>query len=248
MQDHKDSNMELAKRVATGDEEARERMILVNLRLVLSATKPEVKKHPDLASDIIQEGTLGLIRAVEGYELNSGTKFSTYAYQWIKSGAKKAVTSRGAIKVPIAKQQVAKKLKDTATSNRISIDDAARMLKISRHKLASAMRAAVAGAVKRDSDGEVAVTESAEDPRNPEWVDGRLQRIEALDRAIASIEDNVATIVRMSYGLHPFTKGQTARQVAAALGIEVKEVNKLRRRGIDQIREILGFRPDKRRS
>lgn len=91
---------ELAARIAQGDAEARDRMVRANLRLVVNIARGYSGKGLGL-QDLIEEGNLGLLRAVEGFDPNMGTRFSTYASYWIKQSIKRAlINSSKTIRIP----------------------------------------------------------------------------------------------------------------------------------------------------
>ena len=83
----------LAKRVRNGDAEAREHMIEANLRLVVSIGKRYINRGLPF-SDIIEEGNIGLIRAVEKFEYERGFRFSTYATWWIRQAIDRAIANQ----------------------------------------------------------------------------------------------------------------------------------------------------------
>src|SRR5450631_318113 len=85
---------DLAARVAVGDPYARERMVKANLRLVVNIARGYLNKGLCL-EDLIEEGNLGLMRAVEGYDGTMETRFSTYASYWIKQSIRRAVMNNG---------------------------------------------------------------------------------------------------------------------------------------------------------
>ena len=96
-----DEEIELAARIAKGDERARARMIESNLRLVVKIAKDYANYGVPLV-DLISEGNIGLIRAVEKFDPNKGGKLSTYAAWWIKQSIKRALANQGkTVRLPI---------------------------------------------------------------------------------------------------------------------------------------------------
>ena len=85
-----DGELELAEAIAQGDMEARDLMVRANLRLVVNIARGYTSKGLSL-QDLIEEGNLGLLRAVEGFDPSVGTRFSTYASYWIKQSIKRAL-------------------------------------------------------------------------------------------------------------------------------------------------------------
>src|SRR5919205_110258 len=89
----KEEEVELAKRIERGDLQAKERMINSNLRLVVSIAK-RYQGHGLTLGDLVQEGVLGLIRAVEKFDWRRGFKFSTYATWWIRQAVQRGVANK----------------------------------------------------------------------------------------------------------------------------------------------------------
>ena len=97
----KDEEVELAMRIEAGDKRAKDRMIQSNLRLVISIAKNYYTQDMDLL-DLIQEGTTGLIRAVEKFDYRQGYKFSTYAHWWIRQAITRAIANQDRnIRIPV---------------------------------------------------------------------------------------------------------------------------------------------------
>src|ERR1700728_4665734 len=95
-----DEEKELAHRIGQGDNRARDRMVRANLRLVVNIARGYTGKGLSL-QDLIEEGNLGLLRAVEGFDPAMGTRFSTYASYWIKQSIKRAlINTAKTIRIP----------------------------------------------------------------------------------------------------------------------------------------------------
>ena len=98
----KEEEKELAIKFAAGDKKAKDKLVSANLRLVVMAAK-QYNLHTSLSfEDLIQEGNIGLMRAVDTYDVSKGFRFSTYAMYWIKQAISRAMLNQGrAIRVPV---------------------------------------------------------------------------------------------------------------------------------------------------
>jgi RNA polymerase primary sigma factor len=112
--------IDLSKRAKTGDEVARKRLIEMNLKLVVSIVK-KLRGHGLPFEDLIQEGNIGLMRAVEKFDPDRGFRFSTYATWWIRQAVQRAVADKGkTIRVPVHMGEKIRKM--ARTYNQLSIE------------------------------------------------------------------------------------------------------------------------------
>lgn len=121
---NKDDEIELAQLMEGGDPEARQRLIRSNLRLVVSIAKKHQGQGLTLV-DLIQEGNLGLMKAVDKYEWRKGNRFSTYATWWIMQAVRRALANTGrTVRVPVNVSDLINKIKRThsALSNKFGRD------------------------------------------------------------------------------------------------------------------------------
>ena len=142
-----DEEKELAHRIARGDKLARDRMVRANLRLVVNIARGYIGKGLSL-QDLIEEGNLGLLRAVQGFDPAVGTRFSTYASYWIKQSIKRAlVNTAKPIRIPAYMVELLFKWRRMAADLQetlgrpATIEEIAKALKLPKKKLAIVKKA-----------------------------------------------------------------------------------------------------------
>ena len=113
----KEKEIELAKRIEAGDQESKNELICSNLRLVISIAKKYTNTHSLSFLDLIQEGNLGLIKAVDRYDPEMGFRFSTYATWWIRQAITRGIADTDrTIRLPVHMHETVRKVMRTAQS------------------------------------------------------------------------------------------------------------------------------------
>ena len=239
-----EEEVELAKRIERGDVQAKEQMINSNLRLVVSIAK-RYQGHGLSLLDLIQEGVLGLIRAVEKFDWRRGFKFSTYATWWIRQAVQRGVQNRSrVIRVPVHVAEVERRASRaerelTGTLGRLPTEEeVAKKAKISLEKLREAREAVrtLASLDRPVGEDESAtlgdlVAAPGGDPAAELAV--RLD-VPALERALAGLDPLQRKVLELRFGL---TGGEpaTIRDVAAQLDVARDRVRQLERTALERL-------------
>ncbi len=238
---------ELARRKDDGDEEAKKKLIESNLRLVMSITRNYTKAGVPLL-DLIQEGNLGLIRAVEKFDYKLGYKLSTYATWWIRQAVTRALADQGrTIRLPVhvadqvrrlmrARRQLAQKLNREPTE-----EELARESGFSQKRVQELLDL-VEDPVSLETpvgDGESMYADLIEDihsERPDESTSKKLRRVE-LAEAMLRLNPRMRRVVSLRFGLNGEAP-QTLEQVGAGLGITRERVRQLESRALRELRAV----------
>jgi RNA polymerase primary sigma factor len=240
--------VELAKRIERGDMNAKERMIQSNLRLVVSIAK-NYRNQGLPFLDLIQEGTLGLIRAVEKFDWRRGFKFSTYATWWIRQAVARALADKArTIRMPVhiverlQKINRADRLLWTQLGREPSLDEIADEASLTVQQVLE-VRAAARASTSLDApvgDGDDAVFGdfvAGDEPLPEEAVELHL-RTEALRTALAALPPREREVVVMRYGLGG-SEPQTLEEIGKRLGLTRERVRQIE---LESLRRLAGLR------
>jgi RNA polymerase primary sigma factor len=231
----------LAKRIEAGDETARNRMVESNLRLVVAVARPYAHRGVPLL-DLIQEGTLGLIRAVERFDWRRGTKLSTYAVWWIRQAIERAVCNESEpIRVPLHVQERRRRLAraeralDSDLTRMPSVDELATAADLS---LAHAERALAARYDFRPLDPTDADATSIADPHAGDAYEGVERRLTLtpVQHLLSRLRPTQRRVIELRFGI----RGDecSTDQTAELLDIPPSQVRALEREALRRLREL----------
>ena len=245
---------DLAERVAMGDPYAREHMVKANLRLVVNIARGYLGKGMSL-EDLIEEGNLGLMRAVEGYDGMMETRFSTYASYWIKQSIRRSVMNNGKpIRLPaymvslLSKWRRATAVLTDRLGRAPTPEEVGKALKLSKKKLGIVTKAIrVNNLIQRaegaDDDGGFLIDDVLTDERirPPDDLLGEADDLERIFSRIDQLDDREATVIRMRFGLEPYSP-MTLREIGENLGLTRERVRQLESLALSKLVACLGPR------
>ncbi len=236
----------LAKRVVAGDEEARSRMIEANLRLVVAIGKKYINRGLPF-SDILEEGNLGLIRAVEKFDYKRGFKFSTYASWWIRQSIERAIANQvRIIRLPVHVAEIANSYARTVRKLTQELGREPEHEEIAKKMKVTVQRVRTLAQMSRDTYSlDMLISDEGDDTLKDVLSDNNTPSPAAavneqgtrkyLNECISALPETERNVLRMRYGLSSETP-RTLDSIGRQFGITRERVRQIEKQAIGKLR------------
>ena len=245
----------LAQKAQEGDMEAKKQLVQSNLKLVVTIARKSIHMSSLPMVDLIQEGNLGLMIAVEKFNWKLGYKFATYASWWIKQSMFKAISEQShCMKIPVYIQETLSKFsKVKADMERqyncqVKTDDVAKKMNISLDKINSYLNAynkpvSIEGGFESNDGSDLLIADILEDEKANVYENAEYENLKNdIEIVVSTLKEREQDVVKMRYGLDNFAK-RTLEEIGNLYGVtkecirqtELRALKKLKINGADSL-------------
>ena len=241
-----DEETELAKRMAEGDSYAKKRLSEANLRLVVSIAKKYVGRGMQFL-DLIQEGNLGLLKAVEKFDYTKGFKFSTYATWWIRQAITRAIADQArTIRIPVHMVETITKVKKVSsqllheTGHDPSAEEIADKLEMPAERVREIMRIAqdpvsLETLIGEEEDSHLGDFIPDDDAPAPADAASLMLLKEQLNEVLSTLTDREAKVLRLRFGLED-GRSRTLEEVGKEFDVTRERIRQIEAKALRKLR------------
>lgn len=239
---------QIAKLAKEGDLEAKKQLIQANLKLVVTIARKAIHVSKIPMIDLIQEGNLGLMVAVEKFNWKLGYKFSTYASWWIKQSMFKAISEQShCMKIPVYIQETLSKFSKIKSEMerqyncQVKIDDVAKKMDIPAQKIDSYLSAytktiSIENGFDNENDKEINVADILEDENSNVYSIVEYEHLRKdIETVVSTLKEREQDVVKMRYGLGNFAR-QTLEEIGNLYGVTKECIRQTELRALKKMR------------
>ncbi len=244
-----DEEIELFKKVESGDKSAKQELIKANLKLVVTIARKTIHMSALPFVDLIQEGNMGLIAAIDKFDYKMGYRFSTYASWWIKQSMFKALSEQSyCMKIPVYVQETLSKYSkikyqlEQEKNDNVKTEDIAKKMNISPDKIETFLSAytktiSIENGIEKDNGKDINVADILEDKNTSTGEDIEYESMICdINNVISTLKDREREVVCMRYGLGE-SERRTLEEIGNLYGVTKECIRQTELRALRKIKE-----------